>query len=258
MGESAGPYQPEPGWETRWIKQALSLLASSPDAVSKFLFGVLALGAVSPVLTFAFPGFVGHVLATSLISAAGAFLAIWVISALMRSEGYPTVSRTDMICGRNDFLSGVFLVNTVIVTVSVVIYLSRVSAGAAPVSASLPEKALFDMMIWSGLFPVHSALVAGIVLNPLWVALIPAQGYRFDAARFTQMKMATRIKGVWSAICAVLLIFANVSMVLPGSLSLVLTIVLIAWIYVAAREIFGGITSNNVQSAKVAAKTREA
>jgi hypothetical protein len=258
MGESAGPYQPEPGWETRWIKQALGLLAASPDAVSRFLFSVFALSVASPFVAAAFPGLVGHVLATSLVSSGGAFLAIWVISALMRSEGYPTVSKTEMTPGRNDFLSAVFLVNTVIVTISVMMYLSRALSGADPVSASLPEKSLLDVMLWSGLFPVHSALVAGIVLNPLWVALIPAQGYRFDAARITQMKMATRIKGVWAAICVVLLVFANVSMVLPGALALVLTIVLIAWLYVAAREIFGGITSNKTGSEETRMITRGA
>lgn len=251
MGDSAGPYQPEKGWETRWVKQALDLLISSPEAVAKFLMGVLLIGIVSPVISEVFPGVIGQIISKSALSCAGGFLIIYVISALMQSEGYNPVSNKDGAEARKDFLSAIFLVVNVIITLAVVLYLARFAFGASPVSASIPDRGPAETFFRNGVYPLYSAMMAGIFLNPLWVALVPSQGMRFDGARFTQVKMFMRIRPVWITIAAMILLVPNISIVLPGFVQLFLPLIMIAWLYVAAREVFGGIGSNNTESSQV-------
>lgn len=242
MFVTGGPHKPEDGWQTRWVTQAGDLLLQSPLTLIIAIVGVLLAAIIDIGLSHIFPGIWGYVIYNSISTTIAALVPVSICASLGISEGYGTADREDVIRGLKIFTLSIFLINSVILTIVVIMFLMRVTLGDVP--GPIVHRDAADLFLHRGVSVIAGGLFVTLPINALWVALVTQVPMGFNELRIAGFLMIQRSFSAWLAIIMVIMLVAQFTLILPATIGSVLMIFLSAWLYVAGREIFGGISSN--------------
>lgn len=232
---------PKDGWQTRWFIQAAALLLQSPGAILTGLLGLVLISMLDLLIAPLFHGLWAYVVYSSLISAIAISVPISVCRSLSLSESYGATPIIQMTSGLKIIAVTILFINSITVSIAVILLLFQISLGEVP---TLPERYGIEAFLDGGITAVGSALFSSILVNALWSPLITQMPMSFDQVRLTGVQMITKCFHVWSAIIIVTALSAHATLIISPVISSIILIYLSAWHYVAAREIFGGISSN--------------
>jgi len=241
MSTTGGPQAPSDGWQTRWLIQAGALLLQNPMTVLVGAFGIALFAILEDITSSLFSGLWGYVFATSITSSLGILVPISICASLAISEKHGTTSKSDMISGIKSILIVLFLINSVIISMAALMIVSEVNMAG---SISQPPRSDADLFLSGAVPAVAGSLFAALPVNALWVALVTQMAMSFSEMRMTGFMLIKRSFHAWAAIILVTMVLAQFTLVMPALVGAALLIFLSAWLYVAAREIFGGISSN--------------
>jgi hypothetical protein len=243
--KGAGPHIPERGWERRWPLQALDLAFAAPAAMAVLIAGVFALGLLSTLAVSALPSRWTMVLVGALSAAAAVPVIVVVHGFLLQADGHGRQSISDLLRKSRSAMAPVFLVHSAMAA----IFLRSHGVGTTP-----PAQDVIEAVFAAGMQSVLSAHVALTLINPLWIPLIPGFGFSLREAAFASTRMVAKMLPVWMTICLAISLVGNLALSMPAMVGVPLILLLVAWTYVAAREIFGGISQNGtLRDARVAA-----
>lgn len=243
MSAGQPPFRPEPGWQTRWPLQAGALLLRMPLQIACLGGLFLVLGLLEAWIFQAVRGFFGAVLLLSALSCLGAVLVGLLVVLLLEADGGNRPS-SDALKASDGYLAAVFLVTSAFLTLSLVIFVLPAVAAGMPPPLARPVQDPASETLWAGVRLGLNAIMAGIVVNPLWAVLVPALGLGLREASAGARGMLIRMPDVLLPILFITVIACIGATRLPAILSFGALIALVAWLYVAAREIFAGIGRN--------------
>lgn len=235
---------PKAGWQIRWIKQAAALLLRHPLPSAFFFAAISANGFLTSLLLGLFPSLMGSVLVCAMTTAFGALICVYFMSLLLKTEGYAVVERSDIIGPAKQIAAASFVISSIYMTAAAVVVVWRISNDLLPDSNLAAPQDPSIAMLALGQHSILSSIVAFMCINPFWPALIPSLGVNLSGSTHLNMRFMGRARSIWLAVFFVILVTALSSLALPFLISVALTTLLLAWLYVAAREIFGGISSN--------------
>lgn len=249
MSAAAGPYAPRPGWALRWPRQALGLAFATPAAFALLLGASLVIGGVSLGLALALPGLWALILIIAGATALSAWPLLSIFTMILRRDGHSPLPAGQIRALARPLAMTGYLGTVVIVTLGIYLFPAR-EAGAPAVQ----EPA--SLILGLGLRGVMTLIVTATWISPLWVAAIPGVGLDLAAARHGSHRLVRIAPAAWSTLSFGTILAGSVVVHLPFALSALWVYLLICWLYVAAREIYGGIHENGALSG--AADTREA
>jgi hypothetical protein len=241
MSATGGPQAPEDGWQTRWLTQAAALLLHSPLTILIGFFGVVFCAILAEFFSLILPGIWGYVLRTSIICAVGGLVPVAICASLAISEGHGTAKQEDIKDSLKSFMVTVFFLNSLIISLAVIMLTMQINMGA---SVAIPERSEIDTFLNGGIATVSGGLFATLPVNVLWVTLVTQMPMSFSETRMSGFLMIRKNFQSWSAIVIVSMLVLQSTLIMPALLGTACLIFLSAWLYVAGREIFGGISSN--------------
>lgn len=252
MSKGLGPHLPQEGWGTRWLQQAAELLLRGPDvllasAISVFIVGLLgwsalqAMAAISPLSLWS------KVLVVSCLAAVSAVPTLAIFNLLMGLDGRGLRRWGELIVEARQPALFAFLINAVMMTLALTVVPPLDSSPSAPPSGAVAQ--VFRIGIRG-----QTALLASLIMiNPLWIAAIPQVGLAPAQARFSGTRMISGMFPIWLSISMVTMVVSVLVLranFIPGILGYAF---LLCWLYVASREIFGGIDENGAIHDRTAA-----
>lgn len=247
MSGTAGPYKPKDGWQLRWIKQALHLLFNAPIALVTILVSSLSLGAADIFLQSVVPGPVGYIFSTSIFSAMAACLIAMVCQMFLTAEGIAQ-SYKALVDGAKPIVITTFLCTSLITTIVMIMHLSRDASGADPFR--LPEMSPEEYVLYRGATLIIMAMQSMIIVNPLWHILGPTMNLSLEDAHKTFVRIFVTMPFIFHVLTYSTILISSISMMIGPLAHLFVCTILIAWHYVAAREIYGGISKNNLKKSE--------
>ena len=251
MSMTAGPHAPKQGWQTRWAKQAASLLMQSPLTIIIGFCGILACALINNILMQLLPGLAGYIPAASITAAMGGLVPIAICASLGISEKYGIANQSQVISAIKTFVIAVFTINSILVTIAIIILLSGTKPEIPPESKTQAE-----IFLYGGIRAISAALFTNLPINALWVVLATQMPTPLNQLRISNFHMMQKCFQPWLAIMLVIMLVAQLNLFIPPLAAMAALIFLSAWLYVAGREIFGGISSNKYSiKIPIAAKT---
>jgi hypothetical protein len=241
LGTTAGPHAPRPGWAWRWPRQALALAFASPAGFALLLGSSLVLGAASLALALALPGLWALILIIAAVTAASAWPLLAIFTSLLRRDGHSPLPASQVWSLARPLAMTGYLGTVIIVTLGVFLFPAR-EAGAP----ETPEPA--SLVLGLGLRGIMTLIVTATWINPLWIAAIPGVGLDLAAARHGSRRLVLMAPAAWSVLSFGTIFAGSIVFHLPFALSALWVYLLICWLYVAAREIYGGISENGALS----------
>lgn len=240
------PKTPDPGWEKRWISEALALMRGTPEV----LLVTIALSAAGGYIkALAAPERMGLMVSSAVTVFLACFLfsplLAWGFFALGRREGYVSGRFT----GYNEaaemsFRTGIFVLSCFGAAWLMTLIVPPPAEAAdlrplKPITASsilyLGADGLAQGFIfgWAGMF---RHLTVGMV------------GASADENRFISKRAHEKLVSVFPRVTIYAMASFFAVMLLPGWLVMALYLTFFYWLYVSGREIIGGITGNKQAS----------
>lgn len=239
MNASGGPYAPEDGWQTRWVKEAFRVLTRAPLAMVVILGGIIVLAAITDAVRPFSHGLVIYMIASIVLCVMASVLLSLASWLLAKSENL-NIGWDDFVASAKSFSIFVFVVQTCVMGLSVALHLYNMNmVGSAGIP--LPMRSQEDLFLQKGISPFASAFLAGLIANPLWAAICACQPMKFTAMQMATMLMRRKCHNSFMAIMLVSFMAGLSTLVVSSALGILIIIFLTAWLYIAAREIFGGI-----------------
>ncbi len=260
MACGAGPYLPRPGWGSRWVRQAADLCLRSPAAlaITGAAFFAIGIVATETVNLYGLGVLLSLVLALSGCAGAASMMAVHAI--LMREDGYSGLDIGDLgprISGVMPIILGVNLV--IASSISLLVW-AILSPNISPVMLGGPEDpsdvlTIFGAVHGMGALGISNGMIASIIIMPLWLATATCMGMGADEASAVDYSMTGDVRRILRTIFLVLLVWCAVVGIVPWYVAIPGTLFVNAWTYVAAREIFGGISENGETAGEPAPST---
>jgi hypothetical protein len=254
MSTSSGPYAPEEGWQTRWVIQAAGLLVRSPVTI---IIGILAMsfmGILESIVGSFTTGIWGYAARSPFTAAIAMLVPVLISASLAIHEGHGIADKDDIKKALFTLMKIVFLLEAVLVVVAIALTVNKVSLVSG---VKLPDRSQIDLAMASGVAAVVSGMFTTLIFNPLWSVLVTQIPMDFSQIRMTGHQMIRKSFSAWSALIFVMMISSQATLLLPAPAGMAVMIFVCVWLYVAAREIFGGISSNSYSS-EAAASPMEA
>ncbi|MCW3782558.1 hypothetical protein [Defluviimonas salinarum] len=250
MAAGAGPYTPKAGWEWRWFVQACQLCLRAPEALILFAGWVLVAGAVIVGLRPHIPSISAAILLIASMSAASVPAVTACHWFLMRSEGHGG-GLGRVLRGSREAALVALAVN------SIFILLALLLPPIVPVAdiAAGPRPSEIDQVLRGGILTVTAAHVATLIIMPLWLPAIAGLIMPLSQARLSGVLILVRMPRVFLALTVGIFGGIQLARLLPPVVGVAVTFLLISWTYVAAREIFGGISENGERAARLVPST---
>lgn len=236
------PRAPSPGWEKRWIVEAANLIPQAPLAVILIFAGIVVSGCLTNLET-GMPLGISTFILTFVSFYVGSAASCLGMRLMGESEGYVervTQIRPILDVFRSSFLL-IFLLSGVAGLVSgmaemIVANVQMEIQPRAPVTFSRIAASGSDCVTSAILF----ASVYGFIAMPCMMML--DVGYQRGLA-LSRIAVGICVDMVLKSYIVVIPA-AYVVTSLPFFINIPLTIFFVFWVYVAGREIFGGITGN--------------
>ena len=253
MTQSIGPKAPEDGWLKRWPAQAAGLLLGYPLAIIVGLAAILLVSAIGAWLSPMGTGFFGIILVISVMGALGTLVPLAVTATLSLSEGYGVIPAGDRGAAIRQIVTATFLMASVTTTLGLLMLLYQIHvAGGALLPDAMPRPPE-DLFLLRGANAVVRGAIAVMIFNPLWLGFALQLPMDFSQVRMSSTLFMQKAFMPWLTIILVTFLVAEVVMQLPAVLAPGLLIFYSAWLYVAAREVFGGISHNTIEQAATGA-----
>ena len=250
---TTGPHPPKEGWLTRWPIQAGALLLRCPLASMIGLCGVLICAVIIDVFVGLLLEFLSdHVsenISLVLVSVPGVCVPVAICACLAISEGYGTVSRSDLMNGLRNILLFVFVV-LFFVAIIVIFTFSE------PVLNQVGMNLFFSR----GVSSINAAIVATTGINVFWIPLVAQMPMSMKHVYLSgdQIRSGQQFLFPWIMMYFMILVSALFAVFTHVFISIPVMIFSIAWLYVAGREIFGGISENRAPVAETDASLARA
>lgn len=247
MSLSMGPHLPKAGWQKRWVVQSLQLAGRAPAAFVVLLASVGVIGAISMVLAMLFlrPGS-SSLTVHSLMSLATIIalpLRILVGNFILRADGRGWRDLSEVLDVTRTALPFVVMVEIALLTLDLLFGFgsSMKEAGAAPALG------MAEATIRLGLVAFCAIEMTLWVWNALWIGTMPA--LHINAGEANKLDSLLRQKSIrfWITIMVLQYVVRSIVLQLPTLLGLGLFFLNCVWIYVAAREVIGGIDDNGIE-----------
>ena len=173
----------------------------------------------------------------------GGLVAIATCASLALREGHGILPARELHSSVRRFTAGIFLITTLLVVVAYLLLSSGIdmTMNSAEATPHREESARYFVL---GLLGVSGGIFATLMVNPLWVPLVTQQEMSFSELRVSGVMLMSKSRQAWTAMLVVALLCGFSNSVLPAIAGAALTVLHIAWLYVAAREIYGGISGN--------------
>ena len=250
-----GPHTPEKGWGLRWLKQSAQLCFRAPSAFAVMTVWVLLVGALNKFVYEVIPG-VGIVLVGSLVvTCASAMVILLVMQMLMQEDGHGSISIADLRDRARLLLPAIAIIQIIMLVVAFTIALLMVlmtgphTGGAG--TAAPAARNMFDAIVSEGVDSMFGALICGVIIMPLWLPASTGMEMTWTQARQASTIMHGKMPGVWNATALMPIVLGVVLTSMPFPVMLAGSFLLISWLYVGAREVFGGISENGEKLAEM-------
>ena len=175
-----------------------------------------------------------------------------ICASLGVSEGYGIARISDVIKGFLGFVITVF----VVFNITIIVTLGIIMIAGDPIS-NLPDSSSrnqIDTFVFGGIISVCVAFYASIPMNIFWFGLVTQMPMPLMQLFMSNLKLVNRVFWPWFMLISGTLVMVQFAIILPAFVGMAILIFLSAWIYVAGREIFGGISSNQYPSRNTAMK----
>lgn len=253
-----GPNAPLEGWQTRWLKQAIGLLLQTPLAILIGLVGLIICAIIEDIVAFFILGVWGYILKVSITAMFGGLVPITICATLAIAEGHGTAKYEDIKSGLKNYMMIAFLLNTLIVFLAVVLQTMQINFEVnLEATSDVMQRTGVDHFLYGGLMSITNGLIITMPVNILWIALISQMPMSPRKTLMSGILLIKKSFNAWNALILVTLFTTTLTLAIPTHFGIMLLIILSAWLYVAAREIFGGISSNRY-SMEVRSSLREA
>ena len=248
MSASGVPHKPKEGWQTRWVLQSGGLLLRFPLISIIGICGIMLCAMLNAGLMPVFSdwGFVGDVSSKIILFFPAMLVPVVICACLGISEGHGIASWSDIIKGLWIYIVVVFFHN-VFVSILAIIMFELSPDESSKLINYRSDDFLFDRsddFLYDGISLISRVFCLTFPFNMFWVALITQMPMSLTDLCKTGSKMSLRCFGPWMVIFVVVMYTMLAVSVLPSILGMVIVIFLNVWLYVAARELFGGISSN--------------
>lgn len=245
--DSFGPHFPEPGYRTRWPKQALALLGRSPLALVALAgFGLLSLAPsllLGAVLNQAdIPtGVLRIILNMTAVPALG--LAMMICLAIYLREDLGTdLDPRRLGVSLPSVMTIIFLVNGSLLVVSMLLSSGTSDQVMTPGEETIGSALLILLAFLSTM--MSASIVAAAIFSPFLLAGIVGAGMGLTEILQVDHAMRARMFGLHMEIF-IFTILLTVLASLSGPFGVLVHAFALAWLYVVAREIIGGISKNS-------------
>lgn len=246
-----GPHVPKPGYRKRWARQALALIYRTPFAlVVLAVFGVIAMmpgylvGGVALEMTpdtlFLNPGDLVRLVAVPFLTP----VMMLTIALFMREDLRISLSDIHLWSAIGPAVAVTTLINTLVILVIALLPDSQSAAEFAsdtPGSTSMAQVALLLLQGLCLILP--SAFVAHAIVSPLFLAGLVGAALSVRELRELDRIFMMRQRRLHFEIYITIFALALFSVFL-GPLAVIVHLYILAWHYVAVREIIGGISEN--------------
>lgn len=253
--DSFGPHLPEPGYRKRWPKQALALLWRSPLALA--LLAGLGLVAILPPLGLVgilvwndMPGAPARILLSMLASPLMAVVAMICTAIYLREDLDMTVDTAHVRRSLPGILILTFLINGALVLVHQLLssgfmdHVPTPPGSAVSSSAGADDMGRFLLALLSYLGGATSnALIAMAIYSPLLTGGVVGAGLQIGEVRKIDQAMRVRMFSLHLEIFFSVVLMTVVATTV-GPFGVLVHAFILAWLYVAAREVIGGISKN--------------
>lgn len=248
MTMNAGPYLPKAGWQKRWLVQALQLAGRAPAALAVLIAGAILLGGLTIGMALLLVRPNTPAIAIQAIMSVTAICALplrlFIGNLLLRADARGWRSPSDIMDSSRSVLPVVVGMEVAMLAVSALLgSLNAASAG----TGTAPSISAIEAALGLGVAALCSLEMTMWVWSVLWVGALPA--LHVGTGEAYAMDSALRQKSVrfWLALMAIQFFVRSFVLALPTLLGLGLLFVSFAWIYVAAREVLGGIDDNGIE-----------
>lgn len=248
MASTIEPKVPKEGWEIRWLKQSADLATRAPAVIGLLLIATVLMGMLS-MTSLEKLGYDMFILVMMVILPGVAAGCLVVSLALvMEIDGRRTASWGE-IARRALYMAVIVIVmNAAFYALNGILdHVSQALGGNSDQAASKARPGMLELIVSLGMIPLTLSMSATFVIMPFFLEEVARSGVRVGAAFFVAMRIWLQPKLLH---IAVIKLAAMMFMpMLPTYLGLPSAFFLVLWSYVAAREIFGGITENKKQTA---------
>jgi len=256
MATMLEPHTPAKGWATRWSVQASELLLRVFPSflcvvvLAHLVFGYAVVGVLRSDVP---PEWLEYVLTAIATVVFPAYL-FWITHALMRADGH----RPAMPLASLESVRGIARFAAVEVGFALARMARRSlvpdvvpAASAAPPGAS----GLVEAVSWMFGSAMSSLLLTVMVVGCLWPAVFVSTGTRVGTFYFTVLPRMIARNPMVTVTTALVTVVGSVLPVvsMPFWITHLVHAFLLAWLYVGAREVFGGVSENGRKEAKAAA-----
>lgn len=247
MSLSMGPHLPKAGWQKRWVLQSLQLAGRAPAAFVVLLASAALIGALTIVLAALFLQAESSSLAVQSIMALSAVLAlplrVLVGNFIMRADARGWRDLSDVMAISRTALPFVVGVEIAMLALDLLFGFG----GGGKEGGAAPALGMAEATLRFGVVAFCAVEMTLWVWNPLWVGTMPA--LHIGAGEANKLDSLLRQKSLrfWLTLMVVQYLVRSVVLQLPTLMGLGLLFLNCIWIYVAAREVIGGIDDNGIE-----------
>lgn len=237
------PRAPSPGWERRWLREAAGLVLQAPLAVILVLAGIVVCGLLINLDT-GLPLGISTFLMMIATFYCGSLAVCLASRALGESEGY-----VDRVLDWAPVLRVFRASFPIFFGLSA---LTGFAAGSAEMLIDLsqtvpepaPERSFMSVILGDGADYVMSAVILSSFYGFVCIPCMTMLDVTYDQGITLTMRAANICGPMIVRAYAVMIPLALFVDSLPFWFSVPATVLLVFWVYVAGREIFGGVTGN--------------
>lgn len=217
----------------RWPIQAVDLLRRDPLTMALLVGAFGSLGVVFWAIIEAV-GASGAIWASFVTRAMAAGLLVAALCVIMRIDGYgPDLSPSN----RRNLFGYCFIAGSL-----GAVFMARALSIENDGSESVPG--LLELVSWQASMAASEAMMGTFIVFTLWPVLMINFGIGAMQAVRQSGVMMMKEPNVWFSMALITLLIATITPRLPDFWGVPLYLFWTAWIYVAAREMFGGIRTN--------------
>ena len=241
MSVTGIPHTPRKGWQTRWVIQAGGLLLRFPEISIIGICGILLCAMVytGSRSVFADWGYIGIVLSNMITSIPAMLVPVLICAGLGILEGFGIAHRSDIIKSLCVFFIVVLLFNfMVLFTMCFMIFV--MNFGETLEFAEI----IVDNVLPAGIELIPWVFLFTLLTNVVWVVLITQMPMSYDDLSHTGLLIVKKCHWPGFVISIVQINTFVLVRFCPFWIAIPVMIFVITWLYVAAREMFGGISSN--------------
>ena len=260
MSMTTGPHAPKKGWLIRWPVQAGVLLLRYPLVSLIGLCGVLVCSAVMDVSFYILSDILSRdfsiLISIVLASIPSVCVPIVTCACLVMSEGYGVAGRSDIMEGLRNILVFILIFTCFTAILSLVIMpviMPDESAGFF-----IRNRSEMDIFLRKGLSSIFKVVMYTFTFNIFWIVLVTWTPMTWKQINLTGKQVLNNMISVWLMIFLVTVVINLLPLVLHAFIIVPMMIFFFTWLYVAAREIFGGISENRVPAVETDASMARA